>query len=153
MRKHRFTSVALAGAVVLAGVAHADPASIQDEFQRGQALFDGRADLHGRIRTHPADLPPQVVRCANCHAAGSGPDVPRSLAPRLTHDLLLAPRARRGGPPSHYDRNRFCRLLRDGQDAASMLISVEMPQYTIDDAECWALWRFATAGENVTVAH
>jgi hypothetical protein len=153
MRKHCFTAIALAGAVALARAAHADSASIQDEFQRGRALFNGQADLHGRIRTHAADLPPQVVRCANCHAAGAGPDVPRSLAPRLTHDLLLAPRARRGGPPSHYDRNRFCRLLRDGQDAASMLISVEMPQYTIDDAACWALWRFVTAGENVAASH
>jgi len=114
----------------------------------GQDLFTGMIELHGRIRTHTVDLPPAVVRCANCHAAGSGPDVPRSLAPRLSHELLLVPRARRGGPPSHYDRGRFCTLLRAGTDPAHILISVEMPNYTLSDEQCWALWRFSIASSH-----
>ena len=145
----RLTALALllASAAAVADGGSADAPAQQ--FARGRDLFDGHADLQGRIRTHAADLPPQVVRCGNCHAVRSGPDVPRSLAPRLTHDLLLAPRARRGGPPSHYDRNRFCRLLREGLDPADTLISLEMPEYALDDAACWALWRFVTAGDDV----
>jgi hypothetical protein len=122
--------------------ANAEP--VHEEYVRGEALFTGTLDLHGRIYTHVADMPPSVVRCSNCHAVADGPDVPRSLAPRLTHSLLLLPRARRGGPPSNYDRRRFCTLLRKGVDPASVMISVEMPRYTIADADCQALWRYVT---------
>ncbi len=101
-------------------------------------------DLQGRIATHVVDLPSEVVRCGNCHAGPMGPEVPRSLAPRLTHDLLLAPRSRRGGPQSNYDRGKFCRLLRDGLDPANVMVSVEMPRYAMDDRTCHALWRFLT---------
>jgi hypothetical protein len=136
------------GAYLLAGAAGADlPAhdlSAHEEFLAGQGLFAGAVDLQGRIYTHRVALPPAVVRCANCHAVADGPDVPRSLAPRLTHDLLLRPQARRGGPASVYDRERFCTLLRKGVDPAFVLISVEMPRYTIDDAGCRALWRYLT---------
>jgi len=117
-------------------------ASAHADYVRGQALFSGALVLQGRIYTHVADMPPMVVRCSNCHAVADGPDVPRSLAPRLTHDLLLLPRARRGGPPSHYDRDAFCTLLRRGVDPAFVMISVEMPRYAIDDANCAALWRY-----------
>ena len=120
----------------------------QDTLRPGQQLFYGEVDLHGRIRTHLVDLPPQVVRCGNCHAVRDGPDVPRSLAPRLTRNLLLEPFARRGGPPSHYDFARFCALLRSGLDPAYVLISVDMPVYTIDDDGCRALWGFVTSSVN-----
>jgi len=122
----------------------APAASPQEQYARGRALFSGTADLHGRIYTHVTDMPPRVVRCSNCHAVADGPDVPRSLAPRLTHDLLVRPQARRGGPPSNYDLARFCSLLRRGVDPAFVLISVEMPRYRIDDASCQALWRYLT---------
>ncbi len=125
-----------------ASLANAGPLLPQDEFRLGQDLFEGRIDLQGRIRTHVADLPPEVVRCGNCHAVAQGPAVPRSLAPRLTHDLLIARRSRRGGPATNYDRNSFCTLLREGYDPAHVLISVEMPRYTLDDTNCAALWRF-----------
>jgi len=117
-------------------------ASAHSDYVRGQALFSGALVLQGRIYTHVADMPATVVRCSNCHAVADGPDVRRSLAPRLTHDLLVSSRARRGGPPSHYDREGFCTLLRRGVDPAFVMISVEMPRYTIDDANCGALWRY-----------
>jgi len=120
--------------------------STHEEYVRGQALFSGSINLRGRIYTHVADMPASVVRCSNCHAVADGPDVPLSLAPRLTHDLLLLRRTRRGGPPSNYDRDGFCRLLRRGVDPAFVMISVEMPRYTIDDADCKALWRYVTGG-------
>ncbi len=120
----------------------AQAASAHEEYVRGKALFSGRIELHGRIYTHVADMPPTVVRCSNCHAVADGPDVPRSLAPRLTHDFLLLPRTRRGGPPSNYSRDGFCTLLRRGIDPAFVMIAVEMPRYTIDDVNCRALWRY-----------
>jgi hypothetical protein len=112
------------------------------EALRGEALFTGKADLIGRIYTHRVDLPPAVVRCGNCHAADDGPPVPRSLAPRLNQDLLIRMQPRRGGPASAYDGQKFCTLLRRGLDPAFVLISVEMPRYTIEDADCQALWRY-----------
>jgi hypothetical protein len=117
---------------------------LREEYARGEALFSGKIDLHGRIYTHVADMPPTVVRCSNCHAVADGADVPRSLAPRLTRNSLLLPHARRGGPPSNYNRVGFCALLRRGLDPAFVMISVEMPRYTIDDVDCHALWRYLT---------
>ena len=117
-------------------------ASAQEEYLHGEALFSGTIDLHGRMYTHVAEMPPAVVRCSNCHAVADGPGVARSLAPRLTHNLLLLRRTRRGGPPTNYNRNDFCTLLRRGVDPGFVMISVEMPRYTIDDANCRALWRY-----------
>jgi hypothetical protein len=149
----RFANVArrllLLGAVaLLAGLVRGADAPTDPQLLRGQALFAGKLALHGRIRTHLVDLPPQVVVCGNCHAAGDGPDVPRSLAPRLTRELLIAPRARRGGPVTVYNVERFCTLLRKGTDPAYVLLSVEMPIYTLDDADCRALWQFAMRSEH-----
>jgi hypothetical protein len=123
-------------------LAQANAAENPTPWQLGRSLFEGPAELQGRIYTHLVDLPPTVVRCANCHAVHDGPEVPRSLAPRLTHDVLLSPHARRGGPPSTYTRDTFCRLLRRGIDPAFVLISVEMPRYDLDADACDALWRY-----------
>ncbi len=128
-------------------------APTSDEVLRGRALFEGRIDLQGRIYTHLVDLPPEIVRCSNCHAVAGGPDVPRSLAPRLTHELLLQAQRRRGGPPSRYDRDRFCALLRRGVDPALVLVSVEMPRYALDDASCQALWLYLTGNAVEARAH
>jgi hypothetical protein len=129
--------------LVLAVTTRADPPA-HEEYLAGRALFTGGLDLKGRIYAHRVELPPAVVRCANCHAVAGGPAVPRSLAPRLTRDLLLRPQARRGGPASVYDDERLCTLLRKGVDPAFVLISVQMPRYAIDDAGCRALWRYLT---------
>jgi hypothetical protein len=131
------------GFVVLAVAARADSPA-HEEYLTGRALFSGGLDLPGRLYTHRVELPPAVVRCANCHAVAGGPAVPRSLAPRLTRELLLRPQPRRGGPASVYDNDRLCTLLRKGVDPAFVLISVEMPRYAIDDAGCRALWRYLT---------
>ena len=148
----------IACCLLLAGAATAAPAtesrgpSAQD-YQRGEALFRGRIDLQGRISSHLVDLPAEVVRCANCHAAAFGPAIPRSLAPRLTRSLLLEKRARRGGPASAYDRDSFCVLLQKGLDPAHVLINVQMPRYQLDTGACQALWRFLTWDPNESSAH
>lgn len=133
--------------------ARSNAASVQEEVLRGQSLFTGTIDLQGRIYTHTADMPPSVVRCANCHAVADGADVPRSLAPRLTRSLLVLPHARRGGPPSNYSRAAFCTLLRRGIDPAFVMISVAMPRYTIDDENCGALWRYLTGSGHEEIEH
>jgi hypothetical protein len=155
-RHRRLRSFLVLGAASLSWLAAAAAALAQvpvDEFERGRDLFEGRIEMHGRILTHTTDLPPGVVRCGNCHAVATGPEVRLSLAPRLTHDLLLAPRARRGGPPSIYDRNRFCTLLREGRDPALVIISEEMPRYRLDDTNCWALWKFITGTPLAATSH
>jgi hypothetical protein len=131
---------------LISGLAHA--ASAEEELEKGRELFTGEKYLQGRIYTHRVDLPPAAVVCANCHSANDGPDVPNSRAPRLNHDLLLRPQPRRGGPASVYTREGFCAVLRRGVDPAFVLISVEMPRYTLQDADCQALWRYLIKSDN-----
>ena len=110
----------------------------------GQRLFSGQEPLAGRIYTHDVDMPSAVTRCSNCHAAGNGPAVPRSSAPRLTRSWLVDTRARRGGPPTSYNRAAFCTVLRKGVDPAYIVIDVQMPRYRLTDDQCAALWTFLT---------
>jgi hypothetical protein len=114
-------------------------------FSRGEGLFFGRERLQGRIRGHESRLPPDAVRCRNCHAAGKQALDAAAAAPRIDRSWLLEPRSRRGGPPSSYDRPAFCKLLRTGIDPAYVLIAREMPIYDLDDARCADLWKFVMA--------
>ena len=139
----------------------------------GESLFDGRAPLVARIGGHADPLPPALVACANCHrpapqpvgvalstdrpqddgnrtagpAGAEGSPARAALAspgPLLHRDLLLDPVPRRGGPPSRFDRDAFCRLLQSGEDPAGVLLPRAMPRYAIDSAACDALWRYVT---------
>jgi len=112
---------------------------------RGHDLFSGAAPLRGTIVGHANALPPQAARCVNCHGGSTaGPTAAAasaaSFGPLLTRTSLTQPVARRGGPPSRYDRATFCRLLRDGIDPAYVIIPRAMPRYEISDADCEALW-------------
>jgi hypothetical protein len=109
--------------------------------QRGDALFHGKEPLGGRIRGDDQLLPPEAVRCVNCHGAKST-RLSGKAAPHIDSALLLEFRQRRGGPPSRYDQRAFCRLLRNGTDPAQILIAREMPTYELDDAQCGSLWTF-----------
>jgi hypothetical protein len=123
------------------------PANVSVE--RGGALFQGQEALSGRIRGQDEALPPEVVRCVNCHgAASSGNRVSRVVAPHLDSALLLEFRQRRGGPPSRYDQPAFCKLLRTGVDPAKILIAREMPTYDLDEPQCVSLWSFVLAKDN-----
>lgn len=104
---------------------------------------------------HTDPLPQQAVRCVNCHRPESGPTgsvaatdsaalATDKFAPALGPRLLTQSVARRGGPPSTYDRNSFCKLLREGVDPAHVMIPQAMPRYTLTDEECEALWLFLT---------
>ncbi len=108
--------------------------------QRGEALFNGKEPLSGRIREHDETLPPEVVRCVNCHGASARPS--RVAAPHLDGSRLLEFHQRRGGPPSRYDQSAFCKLLRSGVDPVQIMIAREMPVYALDDDQCASLWSF-----------
>ena len=110
----------------------------------GWALFVGRVPLAGRVSSHPTALPPEVVRCSNCHSVDDGPEMPGTQAPRLTRAWLTELQPRRGGPPSNYSLQAFCTLLRTGADPAYVVISEQMPRYAVTDHQCTALWRYVT---------
>lgn len=110
--------------------------------EQGDALFHGKFPLSGRIRGHEESLPPETVRCSNCHEAANSVSVSRVAPPRIDRLLLLEPRQRRGGPPSSYDQKAFCKLLRTGIDPAYIVIAREMPTYAVDDQQCASLWKY-----------
>lgn len=117
----------------------------------GRRMFLGDASLQGAIVGHPEALPPRLVACANCHGGGTGIGA-ASFGPRLEGARLTEMRGRRGGPPSSFSPASFCRMLRTGVDPASILITRQMPRYTLDDNQCLGLWHYLTetsdAGSN-----
>jgi hypothetical protein len=126
--------------------------------ERGDALFHGREPLAGKIRGHDDALPPEAIRCANCHEAAPATNpgtqrLSRLAPPHLDAALLLEYRQRRGGPPSRYDQPAFCALLRTGVDPAHILVAREMPAYEIDDAQCASLWAYALSKNIAKSAH
>ena len=120
------------------------PVAAADEVapDRGAALFHGKEPLTGRIRGHDQTLPPPVVRCANCHASASMPRRVGVQAPRLDARFLTGPRQRRGGPPTAYEQESFCRVLREAVDPGFILVAREMPVYVLSDAQCASLWSY-----------
>lgn len=159
MWRRLFLSVSLIAAVIQCAdgwaakqASAAPPSAPVISGQRGDALFHGQEPLTGKIRGHDDMLPPETVRCANCHEAappnGASRRLSRVAPPHLDSALLLEYRQRRGGPPSRYDASAFCKLLRTGVDPAKILIAREMPSYEIDDAQCASLWVFALAKDN-----
>jgi hypothetical protein len=127
--------------LLLASVSLLTGCSAVPHVSRGEALFSGQEAVKGRVRGHRSDLPPEVVSCRNCHATQQT-RLTTSAAPHLDRSLLLTPRERRGGPPSAYDADTFCKLLRTGVDPVYILIAREMPVYAVDDAQCETLWHF-----------
>jgi hypothetical protein len=131
-----------AGAVGASAPAEASAATERRMF------FDG-ASLQGAIVGHPEALPPRLVACANCHQGGGAGLAAASFGPRLDGARLTEMRARRGGPPSAFSPASFCRTLRTGVDPASILITRQMPRYTLDDNQCLGLWHYLTETSDV----
>ena len=118
--------------------------------QKGQRLFIGEAPLTGRITGHGEPLPAGATRCINCHAAGTPTaDTTNSFGPGLSAASLQTPSARRGGPPSRFDAQSLCRLLRTGTDPAYIVIAQAMPRYSVSDEDCDALWAFLMSSDRV----
>lgn len=138
--------------------------------RRGARLFSGEVPLSAHLRGHDHVLPPDALRCSNCHVKGPGPapattpavapatvdprvatnprgEPPVALPPRLNRAQLKEPQRRRGGPASAYTRETFCQLLRTGVDPASVYAAQTMPVYRLSDADCAALWLYLVAPE------
>lgn len=136
---------------LLAGMALAGgAASAADEASaaRGRELFLGQAPIAARIVGQDFALPAQASRCVNCHGAGAvavAVNASPPAAPLLSAATLEQAVRRRGGPPSKYDAQALCTLLRSGVDPAYVMILRSMPRYEIDDADCRSLWLHLTA--------
>jgi hypothetical protein len=112
---------------------------------RGYALYHGYEPLSGRIAGHDNDLPAAAARCSNCHdAVTGGQQITRQIAP-LNWAALTQPASRRGGPAFAYSEASFCTFLRDGIDAVFVQASRTMPRFAMSDAECHALWVYASS--------
>ncbi|WP_157271215.1 hypothetical protein [Azohydromonas aeria] len=128
---------AAAVALLLAGFMAPAPAP---DRAHGQGLFHGPAPLRAWIAGQDFSLPAHAARCANCHGAAA----PQRVAPLLSAAGMTQPVARRGGPPSRYEADSFCRLLRTGVDPAFVTVTRAMPRYELSDVECRALWLYLT---------
>ncbi len=121
--------------------------------ERGVALFRGERPVVARLQGHAQPLPALAVRCSNCHevsntapagsaAAGSAAAAPGPYAGLLTGTALTTLRSRRGGPPSAYDAERLCALLRTGIDPVQVMIPNTMPRYDVSPNDCADLWAY-----------
>ena len=112
--------------------------------KRGEALFLGKEALLGRLAGDIAVIPPELGRCANCHAPSATGQSGSPADLRLDRSTLLALKKRRGALPSAYTRDAFCRVVRSGVDPAFVVVAREMPRYALDEAQCSSLWSYLT---------
>ncbi|BDT66155.1 hypothetical protein os1_03110 [Comamonadaceae bacterium OS-1] len=97
------------------------------------------AQLYGQTTR----LPALASRCSNCHAVQPLETLgTQAFGPRLNRAALTDLAPRRGGPPSRFTQESFCRLLSDGIDPASILLAGAMPRYTLSPIDCQALWQY-----------
>lgn len=108
----------------------------------GRGMFFGADALKGTILGHTEALPPRLASCANCHLDEAGLGSSASFGPPLNRQGMTHLRGRRGGPPSLFSPTSFCRLLRTGVDPAYVLITRQMPRYTLSDEQRLGLWRY-----------
>jgi len=118
------------------------PAKADNSASAGRGMFFGGGALHGTILGHSEALSPRVASCANCHLNDAGVRSSTSFAPTLDRDAMTELRSRRGGPPSLFSPTSFCRMLRTGVDPVYVLITRQMPRYTLSDDQCLDLWRY-----------
>lgn len=111
------------------------------ERARGAALFNGEEAIEARLAGHEEPLPGMATRCSNCHARQPGV-TPAGAPSALDAASLLTPRSRRHGPPSRFEADSLCQLLRTGVDPAQVMLPPTMPRYAVTDAQCQALWAF-----------
>jgi len=137
----RVAGVMLLGCVLQAGAAGAltNPDS---SVATGRRMFLGESPLQGAIASHAELLPARTVACANCHLGTAGLGSGASFAPVLSRSGMTQLSSRRGGPPSVFAVASFCRMLRTGVDPAFILITRQMPRYTISDDQCRDLWSY-----------
>jgi len=118
------------------------PANADSSALAGRGMFFGRGALQATILGHAEALPPRLAACSNCHLDEAGLSSSTSFAPPLNRQWMTQLHGRRGGPPSLFSPTSFCRMLRTGVDPAYVLITRQMPHYTLSDDQCLGLWRY-----------
>lgn len=136
-----------AGAALAAAALCIVPPVAAGDAAAGQRLYEGTQPLAAQIAGQDLALPVTASRCANCHrrvAPAAAAASSTTIGPVLDAATLTARQPRRGGPPSAYGEASFCRVLRTGIDAASVIVDRRMPRYAVSDADCAALWTYVT---------
>jgi len=131
----------IVGCLVQAAVAGAAP-NLESPISIGQRMFLGETPLQGEIAGHAEPLPARTVACANCHLGAGGTVTGSPFAPVLNRSRMTQSSVRRGGPASVFSPASFCRMLRTGVDPAYVLITRQMPRYTLSDDQCLDLWQY-----------
>ncbi|PZQ13586.1 MAG: hypothetical protein DI565_13650 [Ancylobacter novellus] len=108
---------------------------------KGYALYHGYLSMPATIAGTGVALPASASRCVNCHEGSGGGRI--GIAP-LDGSTLAIGRRRSGGAMTVYDRESFCRMLRDGVDPSLVTVSRVMPRFALSDADCDALWRWTS---------
>ena len=118
------------------------PVNADSAASTGREMFFDASSMRGTILGHTEALPPWLASCANCHLDDAGRRSSTSFAPTLSRHAMTELHSRRGGPPSLFSLTSFCRMLRTGVDPVYVLISRQMPRYTLSDDQCLSLWRY-----------
>ncbi len=117
--------------------------------ETGRQLFVGDRPLAAHLSGDDTPLPIEASRCVNCHVFGPALDAAsartQTFGPSLTGAFLRGYLRRRGGPPSTYDVEAFCRLMGTGVDPAHILVQRTMPRYDFSAADCRSLWDYLVA--------
>lgn len=131
-----------ASAAAVASIALALPGAKALDWAKGYAIYHGHLAVSGRLDGHDFDLPAMALRCAGCHDAASGADALALESASLDLGHLTEARSRRGGPPSAYTLESFCKVAATGLDPALVVVDRTMPRFDLSAAECHALWTF-----------
>jgi hypothetical protein len=117
-----------------------------ESVELGRQLFVGQKPLAAHLERDETAIPTEANRCSNCHISEALPDSElvrtQTFGAPLSAGKLKNQSRRRGGPPTRYNEDSFCRLLRTGIDPASILVQRAMPRYKINEADCRALWQY-----------
>lgn len=132
----------MAAVGIAAAVGAIATAAALSEKARGFALYHGWLSLPATIAGTGVALPVSASACVNCHE-GAATGGPIAIA-RLDGSTLATARRRGGGAVMAYDRDSFCRVLREGVDPSLVTISRTMPRFEVTDRQCEALWTWAS---------
>lgn len=142
LNRAAFTTRVMTAIFLVAVKPAANGADSSQSTDLGYEIYSGQHALVAHLRDDNRILPDMAVRCINCHGRT---DNATSFGPPLTSRYLLSDMHRRGGPSSRYNLSSFCRVLNVGVDPTGIVLKKVMPQYTLSDGECAALWNFVTA--------
>lgn len=136
-RRRMVAAVGVAAAVGAIATVATFAAKVQ-----GYALYHGFLSLPATIAGTGVALPVSASACVNCHE-GAASGGPIAIA-RLDGSTLATARRRGGGAVMTYDRDGFCRVLREGVDPSLVTISRTMPRFEITERQCDALWAWTS---------